>query len=126
MKQALNYKGYYTIPEFSIDDECFFGKILGIKSLILFEADNAKELVQAFHEAVDEYLADCKEEGIAPEKPFKGSLNVRLGEDLHLAVSLYAQEHDKKTNAIIKEAVEEYMIQTQKHKSRKSSRLCFA
>ena len=45
-----------------------------IRSLVTFEADNEGELEKAFQEAVDDYLATCKEQGIAPEKPFKGVL----------------------------------------------------
>jgi predicted HicB family RNase H-like nuclease len=36
-----------------------------------------------FHRAVDEYLALCEEKGEEPEKPFKGSFNIRISPELH-------------------------------------------
>ena len=35
-----------------------------------FEGESVKELTTAFHEAVDDYLAYCKDEGIEPDKSF--------------------------------------------------------
>lgn len=37
----------------------FFGKIEGINGLVNFEGESVKELTDAFHEAVDNYLAYC-------------------------------------------------------------------
>ena len=35
------------------------GKVLGIRALISYEGTTAKELVEDFHGAVDDYLALC-------------------------------------------------------------------
>jgi predicted HicB family RNase H-like nuclease len=106
MEKIIKYKGYYTIPEYSPNDEVFFGKIEGIRGLILFEADSAKDIKKAFYEAVDEYIEDCKNEGIAPEKPFKGTFNVRIGEELHQKAAIYAENHNTSLNNLVKEALE--------------------
>ncbi len=45
----------------------FFGKVLGIQNLILYDGNNIKELVEDFHNAVDDYLALCVAERILPE-----------------------------------------------------------
>ncbi|MCK0743702.1 toxin-antitoxin system HicB family antitoxin [Chromohalobacter nigrandesensis] len=47
--------------------------------------ETVAELEAAFREAVDDYLATCEQLGEAPETPSKGSFNVRVGHDLHLA-----------------------------------------
>ena len=124
MTQILRHKGYYTIPQYSAEDECFFGKIIGIKSCILFEAETAKEMKQAFQNAVEDYLNDCKEEGVNPEKPYKGNYNVRIGEDLHAKVAFYAQEHNTNLNAVTKEAIEEYIKARYSIKKRKNKEYC--
>lgn len=46
--------------------------------MVNFEGQSVQELTEAFHEAVDDYLAYCEEEGVQPHKSYSGSLNVRL------------------------------------------------
>lgn len=72
MKNIMEYKGYLGSVEFSEEDEVFFGEVLGIRSLISYEADNARELIDDFHNFVDEYLNICKVEGKEPEKVYTG------------------------------------------------------
>ena len=50
-------KGYIGSVSFSEKDNVFFGKIEGINGLVNFEGESVKELTEAFHEAVDDYLA---------------------------------------------------------------------
>ena len=62
------YKGHIGSVSFSEKDNVFFGKIEGINGLVNFEGESVKELTEAFHEAVDDYLAYCEDEGIEPER----------------------------------------------------------
>lgn len=39
----------------------FYGKIEFIRDLVAYEASDAETLIRHFHEAVDEYLDDCKD-----------------------------------------------------------------
>lgn len=63
MNNTIQYKGYVGSVEFSEEDGIFFGKVMGIRSLISYEGESAKELLNDFHDAVDTYLEHCKEEG---------------------------------------------------------------
>ena len=83
MKNVLHYKGYSAKPEYSAEDQVFYGKILGIDDLVDFYTENAKELEQEFHAAVDDYLAFCQEVGKQPQKEFSGTFNVRISPELH-------------------------------------------
>lgn len=56
MNNTIQYKGYVGSIEFSEEDGTFYGKVLGIRSLISYEGSNAEELVNDFHESVDDYL----------------------------------------------------------------------
>ena len=67
MNNTIQYKGYVGSVEFSEEDGIFFGKVMGIRSLISYEGESAKELLNDFHDAVDTYLEHCKEEGKKPE-----------------------------------------------------------
>lgn len=71
MSDLLSYKNYNGTVEFSKEDNCLFGKVIGIKSLISYGGASVKELEKDFHNAVDEYLEDCKERNIEPEQPYK-------------------------------------------------------
>ncbi len=113
MNNVMEYKGYVGSVEFSEEDGLFFGKVLGIRSLISYEGTNAKELVTDFHNAVDDYLALCEEEGTTPETAYKGSLNVRFkNSDIHRRAAIYAIMHEQSLNSFIEEAVEEKLAKT--------------
>ena len=57
---TLQYKGFLGSVEFSEADGVFFGKIEGINALVNFEGESVRELTEAFHEAVEDYLIFCK------------------------------------------------------------------
>ena len=105
MSNTMTYKGYIGSVEFSEADGLFYGKVQGIRSLISYEGFSAKELVDNFHGTVDDYLALCEEEGTQPEAAYKGSLNVRLGSDLHRRAAIYAISHGQSLNHFIESAV---------------------
>ena len=63
----LKYKGYQGSVEFSPEDNCFFGKVLGLKNaLISFEGTSVDDIRRDFKEAVDCYLDSCRESVVAP------------------------------------------------------------
>ena len=75
MKNTMEYKGYIGNVEFSEEDEVFFGKVLGIRSLVSYEGVTEEDLIKDFHDAVDDYLALCEAEGGKPERVCKGNFN---------------------------------------------------
>lgn len=110
MSNSMHYKGYDASVAFSDEDDLLYGKVEGIRSLISFEGEDVSSLRVAFEEAIDDYLETCKEGGIEPEMPYKGSLNIRIGSKLHRKVSLLAGQRKKSVNYMIKRALErEYM-----------------
>ncbi len=110
MNNIMEYRGYVGSVEFSESDGVFYGKVQGIRSLISYEGTTARELVDDFHGAVDDYLAACEAEGTAPELAYKGSLNVRLGEELHRRAAIYAMTHRQSLNSFIEEAVRDKLV----------------
>jgi predicted HicB family RNase H-like nuclease len=105
MNNLLKYKSYHGSVEFDEESMIFYGKVQFIRGLISYEAENAKELIDSFHGAIDEYLEDCKIRGIEPEKPFKGTLNVRLGTELHEKVAIAAANMGTSINDFIKQSL---------------------
>jgi predicted HicB family RNase H-like nuclease len=109
MSQTLQYKGYDGSVLYSAEDRLLHGRILGIRDMVSFEGTDVKSLETNFKGAVDEYLAFCKAEGKTPDAPFKGSFNVRISQDLHQRTALYAEEHEIKLNAVVQDALREYL-----------------
>lgn len=109
MKNTMEYKGYVGSVEFSEEDGIFFGQVLGIRALISYEGSTAVELLQDFHGAIDAYLATCTAEGVAPEKAYKGSFNVRIPAEMHKQAAVYALEHNMSLNSFVERAVQKLL-----------------
>ncbi len=105
----MKYKGYLGSVHFDPDEVIFFGKIEFIRDLVNYEAHDAKSLVNAFHEAVNDYTEDCKTQGRNPDQPFKGSFNVRVEPELHREVYLKAFAHGDTLNNLVKKALQDYL-----------------
>lgn len=105
MSNLLSYKNYNGTVEYSKEDECLFGKVVGIKSLLSYEGNSIQELEQDFKTVIDEYIKDCEQRGIQPEQPYKGSFNIRISPELHRSIAVYAIEHGKTLNAAVEEAI---------------------
>ena len=105
MSNTLQYKGYIGELEFSEEDEVFYGKVLGIRSLISYEGATVKELVTDFKSNVDEYLHACESQNIEPEKAFKGSFNVRVSPQLHQAAVICAAQNRISLNRFVEDAI---------------------
>lgn len=106
MKDVLTYKDFIGSVHFSAEDEVFHGKIEGIDDLVTFEGRSVVELVEAFHEEVDDYLALCRKLGKSPLKSYKGSLNVRIAPDVHRKAAEKAALLGMSLNQFIQSAVE--------------------
>ncbi|MDD2337466.1 MAG: type II toxin-antitoxin system HicB family antitoxin [Geobacteraceae bacterium] len=101
MKDMMKYKKYFGSVHYSDEDRVFYGKIEFVRALVSYEGTDVESLRRAFEEAVDDYLDTCKGQGSEPEKPFKGTFNVRIGPELHLRVALAAAQHGVSLNSFI-------------------------
>ena len=106
MSDILQHNGYYAEIHFSAEDEVFYGKLIGINDLILFEADSVKELKDAFIEAVEDYIETCAELNKPPQKPYKGSFNIRISPDLHRQAATFAAIKKVTLNDFVKQAID--------------------
>ena len=102
----LTYKDYLGSIEFDQDERLFYGKLAYIRALVSYEATDAEGLVRAFREAVDDYLDQCRAQGVVPESPLKGSFNVRIGPDLHRRAVIAANRAGLSLNAFVTRALE--------------------
>lgn len=107
---TLDYKGYTGTVEFSVPDRCFHGRVLGINHIFTYEGDTFDELEKDFETCIDEYLSDCKQEGVEPQKPFSGTLNIRIGSELHKNIAIRAKNKGETLNSFIKETLQKAML----------------
>jgi predicted HicB family RNase H-like nuclease len=104
---AMNYNGYTAKIEFDERDSIFVGRLLGMRTMISFHGDTVVELRQAFESAVNEFLADCEEQGVKPEKPASGKLMLRVSPEIHGAALVVAQASGKSLNQWASEVLRE-------------------
>ncbi len=95
---AMNYRGYAAKIEYSDEDECFVGHIVGIQDIVGFHGDSVQALRSAFTEAVDDYLETCRLVKKPPEQPFSGHLTLEIPPEVHAAIVTAAQSQGKSIN----------------------------
>ncbi len=106
MNNTLIYKGFHGKVSFSPEDQCLYGKIIGITDSITYTAETAAEIRFKFEEAVDDYLDVCNAIGKKPLKYYSGSLNIRIGKETHLKAAIKAQSEGISLNKLIKKAID--------------------
>jgi predicted HicB family RNase H-like nuclease len=105
MENTIEYKGYIGQFNYEPGDEAFHGIVLGLRDVIHFQGTCVAELKQSLAESVDDYLAWCQEEGVAPEKPYTGRFVVRIAPDLHRSISVRARLAGVSLNQWVAEAL---------------------
>lgn len=95
---TMNYKGYPARIEYSEEDSCFIGHIVGINDIVGFHGETVAELRGAFEEAVDDYLETSAKLGRPPQKPYSGKLMLRVPPEVHAAVAAAAEVSGKSIN----------------------------
>ena len=83
MENKYEYKGYFGSAEVDVESSTLHGRLLFIRDAIGYSAESTQQLRQEFELAVDEYLQYCAERGDVPDRPCKGSFNVRIGPERH-------------------------------------------
>jgi len=101
MKDQMKYKDYFGSVHYDDDDKVFHGRVEFIRALVSYEGTDVESLRKAFEEAVDDYLELCRTQKRDPEKPFKGSFNVRVGPRLHQEIALNALNEGMSLNQFI-------------------------
>jgi predicted HicB family RNase H-like nuclease len=103
----LEYKGYYGSIEYSKENSCLYGNVLGMnKDSISYEGSTVVELENDFKDAIESYLEGCNELGIKPRKGHNGVLNIRIPSEIHSRIALYAENHGTSINSFICDSIE--------------------
>ena len=95
---TMNHKGYTARIEFDERDNIFVGRVLGLRSIISFHGETVSDLRHEFEVAIEDFLNDCKVQGVKPEKPASGKLILRVSPEIHGAALVAAQASGKSLN----------------------------
>jgi len=106
MTDTLKYRDYIASIHFSNDDDVFYGKVIGINDLIIFQGTSVKQLKKEFKEVIDDYIQTCKDLKKEPNKTYKGSFNIRIPSDLHRKAALYSSLEGISLNDFVRLSIE--------------------
>lgn len=95
---TMNHQGYTARIEFDERDNIFVGRVLGLRAMISFHGETVVELRAAFESSIEDFLLDCMEQGVVPEKPASGKLMLRVPSEVHGAALVAAQASGKSLN----------------------------
>ena len=104
---TMTHLGYTARVEYDERDGLFAGRILGIRAIISFHGETVLQLRKAFAAAVKDYLTDCEERGLSPEKPASGKILLRVPPKIHGAALVAAQAAGKSLNQWATEVLQE-------------------
>lgn len=113
MTDFLMYRDFIGSVHFTSEDGVFFGKIEGVNDLVTFEGNSVEELVTAFHEAVEDYIALCQDAGKQPRKSYKGSFNIRTTPEIHRKAAELATRRGVSLNQLVQTALKKEVEATQ-------------
>ena len=95
---TMQYKGYTASINFDEDDDIFVGRVVGIRDIIAFHADNVADLKKEFAEMIDFYLESCARDGEEPNKPTSNKLTLRIAPRVRAAINAAAERAGTSTN----------------------------
>ncbi len=99
----MAYKGYEAVAEFDEAADIFSGEVINTRDVITFQGASVEELKQAFKDSVDDYLEFCAKRNEEPDKPFSGTLSLRMPPKVHRQLALEAKRQKKSLNSYILE-----------------------
>lgn len=105
----MKYKGYNASIYFSEDDECFVGRVIGIRDVIGFHGSSVEEIKSAFQEAIDFYLLSNPK----PQKPVSGRFMLRLPPKTHAKAVYLAAQSGKSLNQWVVDTLEQKVFASQ-------------
>ncbi|MEC5157719.1 type II toxin-antitoxin system HicB family antitoxin [Chryseobacterium sp. MP_3.2] len=106
---TIEHKGIKGTVEFDQESKMFFGKLIGINGVVLYEGTEASEFNTNFLSAVEEYIALCKEYEIPLKKEFKGVFDVRTSPEIHESLHFISLNTVLKINTIVNQALNSFL-----------------
>lgn len=97
----MKYKGYTAVLKADEQQGILFGRVLGLRDVITFQAETVSQAIKEFHISVDTYLELCRSRQQSPEKPYSGNFMVRVNPELHRQIAILAQTKSVSINSLV-------------------------
>ena len=81
MSNLFRHKGYFGTVQYSEEDDLLYGKVAGIKDLIIYDGNSLPELKQEFIESVEHYLEVCAANNFEPDNTSMDKLKNEISEN---------------------------------------------
>ena len=110
MVNFLEYKGYKGSVQFSAEDKLLHGKILGIKSLIMYHGESLEELECDFKTGVDDYLAVCEARNMKPNIPEYEQIQInKIPIEVYLRLDYISSQTDRTIDETVRDVLQAYV-----------------
>ena len=107
----MEYRGYTALIQYSEEDGCFIGKVIGISDQIVFDASSLEEIRKAFAKDVESYIQYCCEKGREPNKPMSEFLIPVSPPLLYAQASRKAEDDGVPVRAVMETALQKFVSQ---------------
>jgi predicted HicB family RNase H-like nuclease len=104
---TMTHDGYVATVEIDEEAAVMHGRVVNARAVLTFEGETVAELRAAFADTIADYFEWCKERGVEPEKPYSGTLSLRIAPELHRRVAEKAAKAGESINQFIAERLEE-------------------
>lgn len=104
--QTMTVDGF--IAELTIDEDVgvIHGEVINARAVLTFSSTDVGGLEDAFKGTLKDYREWCAERGLSPEKPYSGTLSLRLPPSLHRYVAQEASKRELSVNSYIVKTLE--------------------
>lgn len=103
----LRHEGFIAEVAYEDGDEFMHGSTVNTRAVLHFAGKSIDELRAAFADTIADYREWCRERGVEPEKPYSGTLSLRIDPKLHKRIADKAAEMGESINQFIAERLGE-------------------
>jgi predicted HicB family RNase H-like nuclease len=103
----LKHDGYIAEVSYEEGDTLMHGVVVNARAVLHFAGRDIVELKAAFADTVADYRDWCRERGVEPERPYSGTLSLRLSPELHRRIAERAAQAGESINQFVANRLEE-------------------
>ena len=104
---TMAHEGYLATLEVDEDAGVIHGRVINANAVVTFEGETLAELRTAFADTIADYREWCSDRGVEPERPYSGTLSLRIAPELHRRVAEQAAKAGESINQFIAERLAE-------------------
>jgi predicted HicB family RNase H-like nuclease len=105
----LKHEGYVAEVGYEEGDALMHGSVVNASAVLHFAGRDIAELKAAFADTIADYRDWCEERGVEPEKPYSGTLSLRISPKLHRRLAERAAQAGESINQFIADRLEEVL-----------------